>query len=234
MRYYTIIESITELLFPHYCPVCKQQLPSAKQCICYTCLTHLPYLRPIYEPDNAMEMRLCERFSCERATTLLRYNGGGAARSILHTMKFHSGMRLCHFMGGMLGDSLRGTPFLEGIDLILPVPLHASRMRERGYNQCDIIACGLSEVTGITVCRDALRQHKYTTRQSSLPIANRFGHKMGVYSLRPGAETALCGKHVLIVDDIVTTGETVTACADALSEVSDIRVSVASVASTLL
>ena len=223
-----LLTDIGELLLPHQCPLCKRILSSGKMCVCHRCLSRLEYVSPAYVPYNALESRL----PCKRAAALLKYTGRSMPQRLIHAMKFRGGRRLCLFMGRTLGSALRDSGFFDGVDVIVPVPLHPKRRRERGYNQCELITRGLSEVTGIPVCGDVLYQHKLTPNQSSLSLKERADNRRGAFALSPDV-AALKGRHLLLVDDVVTTGATVSACAGLLSGIEGVEVSVAAVASTL-
>ena len=220
---------ISELLFPRYCPVCGRKLLSYDSSVCLPCLASLEYVDPVYMSGNGLEKRMWSYFSCELAAALLSYERDNATSKIIHAMKFYVGRRLCYSMGRVMGSSLLRAGFFEGVDLIIPVPLHPKRKRARGYNQSEFIARGVSSVAGIHVSTDKLVRSVNLEHQSSMTIARRSLNSSRLFSLAPDAASGLEGKHVLLVDDVITTGATMAACAEPLLTVQGVRVSVAAV-----
>lgn len=210
------------------CLVCGQPLLADEVALCTPCMEGLPRTRYHLMPDNPAARRLWGRFPLERATSLFFYRRGSSYARLLWDLKFSGRRSIGHFMGARMARELQSSGFFQGIDLILPVPLHRYRLWQRGYNQSLCLARGVSQVTGIPVDTHLLRRIRSSASQRSRAGIERWDNVCGIFSLRqPGA---LAGKHILLIDDVLTTGSTLTACADALSGEAGIRISVLTLA----
>lgn len=132
-------------------------------------------------------------------------------------------------MGRLMAGELLASGFFEGIDYLLPVPLYRTRLRQRGYNQSELLARGISEVTGVSLCTDAIVRSRNNATQTHKSGYARWKNVEGLFQPTVNAPK-LEGKHILLIDDVLTTGATLIACADALSELKSIRISVLTLA----
>lgn len=221
---------IVELFFPRLCPVCGKKLLPDEAGICTGCLLRLPYTGIGNTPGNALEQCFWGLFPIERASALFLYDKDSPYARLLHDMKYHHQPRLCREMGRLMAHSWKASGFFEGIDFLVPVPLHPQRQRERGYNQSEELARGLSLVTGIPVCTTAVLRVRNNYSQTRKSASERWANTDTLFRATPAAAPLLAGKHILLLDDVTTTGATLTACADALREIPHIRLSVASLA----
>ena len=224
----SIWNDLWELLFPRLCVVCGKKLLVSEDMVCFSCMSELPRTGLSGAPGNEMEKLFWGRFPVERASALFYYSREGKVARILAGMKYHGRKDMCFKMGGMLADELLPVGFFDGVDCLIPVPLHPKRLRRRGYNQSEWLARGLSAVTGIPVDGKSVTRDKDTDTQTHKSVMERQDNVAGIFSLH--APEAFKGKHVLIVDDVFTTGATVTACADALDGVEGVQVSVLTLA----
>ena len=161
----------------------------------------------------------------------LLHTKGGMVADILHSMKYYGQKGLCRAMGSLLAGELQPSGFFDGIDVLLPLPLSARRLRQRGYNQSELLAEGLREVTGIPLCTDAVVRTRNNVTQTHKSRYERWQNVSSLFALREGSHL-LEHKHVLLVDDVLTTGATLVSCADVLSEIEGIRISVVTLAWT--
>lgn len=219
------LESILNVLFPSTCACCGQVLVQGERQICLSCLANLS--RTLYSTydDNPVERLLATRARLEHATALFHYRAGGTVQQLVHSMKFHGNAELCIAMGRQLGLDLLRSDRFDDVDLLLPVPLHWWRRLSRGYNQSELICRGIAQTFGRDVCTGVLRRHRYTRKQSQQRSSAREGNVQGAFSLRHADR--LAGRHVLLVDDVLTTGATLGACCAALKAVPGIHISVA-------
>lgn len=192
-------------------------------------MASLPAIGILNTPENEMERRFWGIYPIERATSLYYYARGGAVASILHEMKYHGRKRLCRQMGRIMGTELMGTGFFDGIDFIIPVPLHKNRMRERGYNQSELLARGISEITSIPVVTDVMRRIHNNATQTHKSSFERWENAEGLFEATEKA-VSLSGRHILLIDDVLTTGATISACLDALRSVDSVKISVVTLA----
>lgn len=220
---------IVEFFFPRLCLSCGRKLLLAEEGLCISCLAGLPYTKLGNIPGNEMEKCFWGRFPVVRASSLFYYAKGGNVALILYAMKYHGRKKLCRNMGRLMAGELLASGFFEGIDYLLPVPLYRTRLRQRGYNQSELLARGISEVTGISLCTDAIVRSRNNATQTHKSGYARWKNVEGLFQPTVNAPK-LEGKHILLVDDVLTTGATLIACADALSELKSIRISVLTLA----
>lgn len=217
------------LIFPPTCPVCNATLSEGEQVICNRCRVAMPMTGYIGRIDNAMERRLWGLVPFVQASALYFYIEGSPYRRIIHAFKYGSKWRLSRDMGEWLGGEMARSHTFESVDVIVPVPLHPLRRMWRGYNQSEYLAEGVARVLKRPINRHALRRTRYTTSQTRHSKNERWGNVHGHFATRRGASFA--GKHVLLVDDVFTTGATICACAEAILRVApDCRISVVTLA----
>lgn len=210
---------------------CGKKLLVSEQVLCCDCLSQLPFTHLGNTPGNEMEKIFWGRFPIVRASSLLWYSRGGKVAHILAGMKYYGRRQVCRHMGEILGRELQPSGFFEGVDYLLPVPLHPDRLRTRGYNQSLLLAEGISRVTGIPVCDGILRRMRNNQTQTHKSAWERQENASHLFQLA-GDTRLLEGKHVMLVDDVLTTGATLTSCAEVLSEIQEIHLSIVTLAWT--
>lgn len=219
---------IWELFFPRYCVACGRKLLRGEEFLCVHCVSGLPRTKFHLQADNEMEKNLWGKLPLERATAFLYYAKENDTRKVLYELKYYGNAELGIFLGKWMTSELEGSGFFQGIDCIVPVPLHEKKKKERGYNQSEMLAQGISVRTGIPVVADVLLRLGYTDTQTHKGNYERWENIRNVFSC--ANREMLSGKHILLVDDVVTTGATVVACADALANIPNLKVSVLSFA----
>lgn len=172
--------------------------------------------------------RFWGRVLLQRATTAFSFSKGGLLQHLIHQLKYENKPQIGQELGKMYGAMLKEDPFWQAIDYIVPVPLHPKKKHQRGYNQAAMWAIGLSETLGVDWTEEYLIRSDYTTSQTKKTRMERFQNVEDAFFV-PNP-TAIEGKHLLIVDDVLTTGATLEACALKLLEVPNVRVSVACIA----
>lgn len=220
---------LRDFFFPRLCVACGKRLLKGEEGLCLSCSSSLPYTYIYNKEGNEMEQCFWGRFPIVRASSLFYYTKGGNVARVLYAMKYHNRKRLCVKMGEWLGHALHPSGFFEGIDCLLPVPLFRSRQRERGYNQSELLAQGIARKTHLPLCNNALYRVRNNATQTHKSGYARWQNVQGLFRLTPGAG-CLKGKHILLVDDVLTTGATLVACADALSTIEGIRISIVTLA----
>jgi ComF family protein len=180
------------------------------------------------DPGNPLAEGFWGRVWLEQAVAWFYFRKGSAFQEVLHHLKYNHRPDIGIFLGKQFGYELRRSPVFVKPDLILPVPLHRRKQRSRGYNQSEMIARGLSEAMEIPYDGKALVKSRITSTQTRKSRFERWVNVSGKFEVR-SAET-IAGLHVLIVDDVVTTGATLEACAEVLLKVPGVKVSVAAVA----
>lgn len=216
---------LLDFVSPRSCVVCGRRLAVTERTLCPVCTLHLPrtgwYLTP---DDNPMARAFWGRIPVERAAALMFYEPQSELAHVIYQLKYSARPDIGEDMGRLMAHELCLSGFFDGIDLIMPVPLTPRRKRQRGYNQSELLARGIGEVTGLPVETHVLRRRHFNTSQTALGHREREENVAGAFTL--AGEEALAGRHVLLVDDICTTGATLTACAEALRSVKRIKISV--------
>ena len=177
---------------------------------------------------NPVCLLLQGKTSFVAATALLHFTKGGSGQKLIHSLKYHGNKKLGYELGRMAATIYRETGLFDTVDLLLPVPLHPKRMRQRGYNQSEWIARGIRSVTGIAVDTSSLSRIKKTESQTRKQIFERSENVEDIF--RVENTDTLKNKHILLVDDVITTGSTMNACAEAMKAISGIRISILGIA----
>lgn len=223
-----IFKEIYRLIYPATCYCCGTPLVGDERMICTQCMAHIPYSYQISITDNLTEQRLGGRIPLEAGGSLLLYKKGLSSQTILHQIKYYGNTRLAKFMGRQLGTEILQSKRFDDIDIIVPVPLHWRRKWERGYNQSEIIAKGIAQILKKPIINNALYRKHYTQTQTHKNREERYHNMQGVFATRH--TELLKGKHILLVDDVITTGTTSEACCIALKGIPGLRISVVSLA----
>lgn len=220
--------SFISLLFPRCCVVCGRSLAKGEECICAMCNINLPRTNYHLQKDNQVEQLFWGKIPLERATSFFFYRKGSDFRQILHQLKYGGQKEIGAIMGRYMASELSASGFFEGIDVIIPVPLHKRKQRIRGYNQSEWIARGISAVTGIRIDTEVIVRRKHTDTQTRKSTFERWENVDGIFEIHHAE--SLKGKHLLVVDDVLTTGATTVACASRLVEIEGVRISVLTLA----
>ena len=220
--------SFLSLFFPRYCIVCGRTLAKGEECLCTMCNINLPRTDYHLRKDNPVEKMFWGKIPLERATSFFFYRKGSDFRQILHQLKYGGQKGIGAIMGRYMAAELLESGFFEGVDVILPVPLHKKKQQIRGYNQSEWIARGIAAVTGISIDTESVVRRKNTETQTRKSFLERWENVEGIFELNHAE--SLIGKHILIVDDVLTTGATTVECASCLTDIEGIRISILTLA----
>lgn len=226
-----IWDDFISLLFPRLCCACGQPLMRNENVLCTECYVKIPRTGFHNLPDNPVEQLFWGRCRIERAASFSFYNKDSKIRKAIHNLKYKNMAEIGGILGKIYGNELYNSEFLNNIDMIVPVPLHPSKKKIRGYNQSELIARGLSAATGLPVNSNIIKRLKTTPTQTKKSRYDRWVNVDGVFGVTD--YNAIRGKHILIVDDVITTGATIEACANELLRGEDVKVSVVSLAVTM-
>ena len=224
----SLLNELSNLFFPECCPVCSIRLLPSEQGVCLQCLHALPKTNNFMEPDNLAETLLAGRFPFERAATFCVYSRGGVLQPLIHQLKYNNKKEIGVLLGKLFGKDLIGSEFILPIDLIVPVPLHPQKQKERGFNQAETIAYGLSEVTSIPVSSGNLVRAIFNPTQTQRTKTQRWENVKGIFEVRN--PESMMGQHVLLVDDVLTTGSTIEAASVCLQQKAKVKISVVTLA----
>lgn len=227
MNISSIFDEFLGLFFPESCVVCGEPLLRAEENICLSCLLKLPRTNNFQEADNAAEKLLAGRFPFERIATFCYFTKGGILQPIIHQVKYNGKAHLGETLGLLFGRDLVGSDFLSPVQLIIPVPLHPKKQKQRGYNQAEMIARGISKGTNIPVSTNNLVRIVHNPTQTKRNKMQRWENVKDIFIVNHPEEFE--NKHILLVDDIITTGSTIEACAHALLASRGIKISIATI-----
>jgi len=216
---------LLDLISPRLCVICGHRLSVTEEVICSKCNLHLP--RTFFQQDpyeNVMAKLFWGQIPVERAAALFYFEAHAETANIIYELKYRNHPEIGEVMGRMMARELQSTGFFDGIDAIVPVPLAKKRQRQRGYNQSVEIARGVSAVTGLPIYNKVVRRTVFEGSQTNKGRWERNENVEKVFELAD--DDNIDGKHLLIIDDVVTTGATVIACAKELVRAGDVRVSV--------
>lgn len=223
-----LIKDLAFILYPNYCRSCGLILDNTNEIICFECRLQLPFTDFHELSDNPVERLFYGRIPLFSATAMFRFRKEGSIQVILHSLKYHNDPKIGVVLGRQYGLILREEPRFNTCTMILPVPLHPQRERKRGYNQSLKFAEGLSQSMGIPVYSDILVKQIKTETQTRKSAFKRWENVKTVFSLL--SSERLVNQHVLLVDDVITTGSTLESCAQLLMNESNCSISIASIA----
>lgn len=220
------IEALGELFYPRLCVVCGNRLAEGEEVICTSCNIHLPRTNQYLYRNNEVEKIFWGKVHLERAASFFYYSKGSSYNRMIHLLKYRGKKELGENLGKMCAQELQQKDFWEGIDLLIPVPLHKDREKKRGYNQSEYLARGISELTGIPCCTSLVKRVVNTDTQIHQTVFERMENISGAFEWESHVAESLAGKHLLLIDDVLTTGSTLLSCISALPGKDRIRVSI--------
>ena len=220
-------EGLSHLFYPHLCEGCSKPLTKQEKVLCISCEAQLPETAHDTVKGNDAEMRFAGRVPFVRAASFAYFTNDGLLQHLVHGLKYSNKQNIGVYLGKLWGKRMVATGWAEGIDMIVPVPLHPAKLAKRGYNQSVLIAQGISEATGIPVRDRLLLRTRNTETQTNKTRTERVNNMSGAFAIAP--EQNLAGKHILLCDDILTTGATMESCAMALQAEKSVKISLTTV-----
>jgi len=215
---------LLNLVYPNLCLVCGESLVRGEKQICLSCLHHIPKTNYHLETDNTVEKRFWGKVPIHRATSFFHFYKGSPFQQLLHELKYRGNQEIGVVTSMYAAADLLESPDFCSVDVIVPVPLHPRKYAKRGYNQSECIARGLAAVLQKPIDTKNLIRIRENTSQTRKSVFDRYKNTQGIFHLKDN--TAFKGKHVLLVDDVLTTGSTLEACMIPLFETDYIKISV--------
>ena len=219
-----IKESLLHLFFPHVCDGCGTDGLSIDNCICLRCINELPHTGFENLIDNPVEKIFWGRIDLNAATAQFYFTKESLVQRLMHELKYRGNKEIAIQLGRIMGEKLKRSGRFN-VDTLVPLPLFPSREKKRGYNQATVICQGISEQTGIPILQDVISRPQPTATQTRKSRIDRWKNIEGKFQLeKPGA---IENKHLLLIDDVVTTGATLEACGSELLKGINTKLSIA-------
>jgi ComF family protein len=220
------------LIFPRICASCGNSLWKNEECICRLCEYHLPKTCFHLFPENPVTLLFTGRAPVGRGDAFLYFNKGNKVQRLIHQLKYKGRKDIGVFLGNLYGQSLKEVGYFTAADMVIPVPLHKKKYMQRGYNQSEQIALGLSDALKIPMERHLLSRSKATETQTRKSRFSRYQNVKEIFRVESPEKWE--GAHLLLVDDVITTGATVESCVHALQVIPGVRVTVVCLATAVL
>lgn len=224
------IEALGHLFYPHLCAGCGTDL-SGKEVVCAACCASLPVTNFHLHANNPIEKIFWGRVPLLTAFSYLYFNKHSIVRQLLHELKYQSNTEVGYFFGRRMGQAMLQSNRYLDLDALIPLPLHERKKRTRGYNQAELIASGISEILNIPVLNSVISRPSQNETQTHKNRSERWQNTSGKFKVTKGIN--LERKHILLIDDVVTTGATIESCATELLQL-NASISIATVAYTSL
>jgi ComF family protein len=230
MLFKDALDSLTHLFFPHICAGCGSDILDKEQLLCVPCNRRLPLTNYHRHADNPVEKTFWGRMPVTHAMSYLYFNKNSIVQQLMHQFKYKGNQDIGIYFGRKMGFAMQESDRLPRPDFLVPLPLHHLRQRQRGYNQAEILCRGMSESLGIPVLEKAVTRESVTETQTHKNRESRWQNMEGRFTLRH--PEALINKHIVLVDDVITTGATLEACGHELLKASGLVLSIATLAYT--
>ena len=218
-------ESLLHLVFPHVCEGCGTDVLQSDHALCLQCIVALPETRFHLYKDNPVEKIFWGRVPLVHATAQYYFTKESIMQRLMHSFKYRGDKELGFYLGRLMGRAITASHYYASIDALVPLPLHPSKERRRGFNQAAILCQGLSIEMSIPVIEDAVSRPGRTETQTKKNRVARWQNMEGRFEVH--STSGLEGRHLLLVDDVVTTGATLEACATELLKIPGVSVSIA-------
>lgn len=219
---------LIDLFFPKACFSCTTYLKDNESYVCTTCRHKLPITNFHNTNDTTVASVFYGRSKIKNATALLRFEKKGITQKLMHQLKYKGQEEIGVFLGEWLGEELASNPNFNDVDIVIPVPLHKKKLRQRGYNQVEKFGREIASALKVDYVDTVLLKETNTTSQVTKQRLARWNNSNALFKVRNKEEIA--EKHILIVDDIITTGATLEACIQELSGARNVKISIATMA----
>jgi len=225
------LKNLVYLFFPEACLVCNNNLKNSEKYLCVNCLHDLPLSNYTNMPYNEVEKSFLGRVKIISATSLLLYNKKSKVQKLIYQLKYKNQQQIGDFLGNWLGEEMILSERFKNIDYVIPVPLHQKKLKLRGYNQVEKFGKSIAKKINAVYVDNILLKINATSSQTKKHRFERFKNVNEIFYLNN--LYFFKNKHVLLVDDIITTGATLESCCLELLKTPDIKISIATMAFTI-
>lgn len=223
-----MLKSLVHLFFPKVCYACLNYLSDNEDGICTNCRHDLPVTNFHFNNNNAVEKALYGRAKIENGTALFRFEKQGLVQQLIHGLKYKGYENIGFVLGNWLGAELKKTGNYNDIDMVIPVPLHKKKLKSRGYNQVEKFGQQIAKAIDANYVNDILIKVTNNKSQTTKERLARWNNNQELFTNQN--ITKIAHKHILIVDDVITTGATLEACITVLNQSKNVKISIASIA----
>ena len=224
----TIAQSITQLIYPNICAACGEELLGNEHLICVTCTQALPKTNFHLQHDNPVWQKFYGRVQIENATSLYYFNKNTLLQELLHALKYNGKQKIGVELGRRFAKEIVNCAWLKNVDYLIPVPISAKKIKQRGFNQSECIVEGLHQILNIPTDNTSIIRSKHTRSQTTMHINERIQNVKNAFAMQ--TKNLLENKHVILVDDVLTTGATLESCAQEILALTNTKVSILTLA----
>ena len=223
--------AFVSLFFPKLCPACMNPLCGAEKVICFDCQLSLPQTDHPWVHHNTLWKKMNDHLRVERAVALFDFQKNSRVQSLLHQLKYQDQQEIGSFLGNWWAPELKVSKVFGGVDAVLPLPLHPKRLKQRGYNQIQLFSESLAKHLKLPLVDDLVYRKKRTRQLAKMQTADRWEEVDQAFAVN--RKKSYSFKHWLLVDDVITTGATLSSCGNAILQACGGRISIVSLASRL-
>lgn len=216
------------LFYPHLCAGCGSDALSRENFLCLSCINDLPFTHFSQHAGNPVEKIFWGRLPIYRAMSAFYFSKSSVVQHLIHELKYKGNKAIGNYLGNVMGDTLKESNDFQNIDAIVPLPLFEKKEKLRGYNQAAVLCEGISEVLNIPAVTKNVIRKTATETQTRKGRTQRWENVSDTFSVLNPEE--LEGRHILLVDDVITTGATLEACGSELLKIKNARLSIATLA----
>lgn len=224
-----LFADLRHLFYPHICNGCGSDILSEETLLCTRCFANLPFTQYANYPNNPIEKIFTGRMHIEAAHAEFYFSKESLIQHLIHQLKYQSNKEIGIYLGEIMGRSLQKSNRFNTVDALIPLPLYPDKERKRGYNQAAVICEGVSRVMNVPVYNTVLIRRRFTETQTKKHRAERWENVEGSFAVKH--EEKIKGKHLLLVDDVITTGATLEASGSHLLKTAGVKLSIATVTS---
>ena len=224
----TLLTDFIAIIYPEICIGCRNALKQSEHMLCLPCAIDMPKTNYANHPNNSLEKLFWYKTKIEQAASIYFFSKKSRIQHMIHEFKYRGNQDAAIFLGEKMGHALLESSRFKDIDCIIPVPLHIKKLRIRGYNQAELLAIGMSNILKIPVVTNVLIRDTHNATQTNKGLFNRWSNVKTIFKIKQPKKIE--NNHILLVDDVITSGSTIEACANQILMTPYTKVSIVSLA----